>query len=98
MDRRRFFETSVIAGLAARVLSGSTPARAQAPAAAGQTPAPRRLIMDAYTRHLHWLRTADEIAEAAIEMTCGGVNPTIQAPPGHINPDRVAQELPPFVR
>ncbi len=45
--------------------------------------------MDAYTRHLHWLRTPDEIAEAAIEMTCGGVNPTIQAYPGHIDPTKV---------
>jgi len=54
--------------------------------------------MDAYTRHLHWLRDPDEIAEAAIEMTCGGVEPTVQAYPGHINPDKVAQEFPPFVK
>lgn len=54
--------------------------------------------MDAYSRHLHWLRTADEIAEAAIELTCGGVNPTIQAYPGHIDPAKLAQELPPFVK
>jgi hypothetical protein len=54
--------------------------------------------MDAYTRNLHWLRGADDIAEAAIEMTCGGVNPTIQAYPGHIDPAKVAQDLPPFVK
>ena len=54
--------------------------------------------MDAYTRHLHWLRSADEIAEAAIEMTCGGVQPTVQAYPGHIDPAKVAQELPAFVK
>ena len=54
--------------------------------------------MDAYTRHLHWMRSADEIAEAAIEMTCGGVNPTIQAYPGHIDPAKVTTELPAFVR
>ena len=42
--------------------------------------------------------SADEIAEAAIEMTCGGVNPTIQQYPGHIDPAKVAQELPPFVK
>ena len=103
MDRREFFQASLIGTLAAKVLSDGTIARAQAtaPAAAGQaTPAaaPRRLIMDAYTRHLHWLRSPDDIAEAAIEMTCGGVNPTIQAHPGHIDPAKVTTELPAFVK
>jgi sugar phosphate isomerase/epimerase len=103
MDRRDFFQTGIIATLAAKVLSDVTLARAQAPAAqAGATPAaapvPRRLIMDAYTRHMHWIRDPDQIAEAAIEITCGGVEPTVQAYPGHINPDKVAQELPAFVR
>jgi sugar phosphate isomerase/epimerase len=109
MDRREFFQTSIIATLAAKVLGDVTPAWGQAPAEAPATqpppatqpaavPAPRKLIMDAYTRHLHWLRTPDEIAEAAIEMTCGGVNPTIQAYPGHIDPTKVGQELPAFVK
>jgi sugar phosphate isomerase/epimerase len=102
MDRREFFQTSIIGTLAATVLSDTTLARAQAPAgaqvAAAPVLTPRRLIMDAYTRHLAFLRTADEIAEAAIEMTCGGVNPTIQAFPGHIDPARVTTELPAFVR
>src|SRR4030095_1385929 len=31
-------------------------------------------------------------------MPCGGVNPTIQAYPGHIDPTKVAQELPAFVK
>ncbi len=101
MDRRNFFQASVIATLATKVLGGGTPRRTEAvetPAQSGSAPVPRRLIMDAYTRHLHWLRDADEIAEAAIEMTCGGVEPTIQPYPGHINPEKVAQELPAFVR
>ena len=101
MDRREFLHTSVIATLAAKVLSDGTLARAQAPAqgpAAAATPTPRRLIMDAYTRHLHWIRSADEIAEVAIEMTCGGINPTIQSYPGHIDPAKVSTELPAFVR
>ena len=101
MDRREFFQTGVLASLAASVLGDTTLARAVAAqaAAAPQAPAPaaRRLIMDAYTRHLHWMRSADEIAEAAIEMTCGGVNPTIQAYPGHIDPAKVTTELPAFV-
>jgi sugar phosphate isomerase/epimerase len=101
MDRREFLHTGLIATLISQVLADVTLSHAQTPApntGAAQAPPPRRLIMDAYTRHLHWLRSADEIAEAAIEMTCGGVNPTIQAFPGHIDPAKVAQELPPFVK
>lgn len=101
MHRREFFQTSVIAALAGKVLGDTTLARAQAPAPAAattQAATPRRLIMDAYTRHLHWIRTPDEIAEAAIELTCAGVNPTIQAYPGHIDPAKVATELPAFVK
>ena len=104
MDRREFLHAGVIATLASKVLSDTMLVRAQAPAqgAAPANPAPtpptRRLIMDAYTRHLHWIRSADEIAEAAIELTCGGVNPTIQQYPGHINPANVATELPAFVK
>jgi sugar phosphate isomerase/epimerase len=102
MDRRTFLQTGLIGTLATRVLGDTTLARAQtpagAPAAAAQSAAaPRRLILDAYSRHLHWLRTADEVAEAAIEMTCGGVMPTVQAHPGHVNPENVARELPAFV-
>src|SRR5688572_24986202 len=100
MDRREFFQTSIIAALAAKVLSDVTLTAAQAPAAAPpvQPAATRRLIIDAYTRCLHWIRNPDEIAEVAIEMTCGGVNPTVQDYPGHIDPAKVAQELPPFVK
>jgi len=99
MDRREFLHSSILATLAASVMTDVTLARAQAPAAQGAaTATPRRLIMDAYSRHLHWLRTADEVAEAAIEMTCGGVNPTIQQHPGHIDPAKVATELPAFVK
>jgi sugar phosphate isomerase/epimerase len=103
MDRRAFFQSSIVAALAAKVLGDSPAAWGQTPAAApaaqpAAAPAPRKLIMDAYTRHLHWIRSPDEIAEAAIEMTCGGVNPTIQPYPGHIDPTKVGQELPAFVK
>jgi len=101
VDRREFLTTSILGTLATSVLGDLTLARAQAGAtqnAAAATATPRRLIMDAYSRHLHWLRTADEVCEAAIEMTCGGVNPTIQQYPGHIDPAKVTTELPAFVR
>lgn len=103
MDRRAFFQTSVMASLAASVLGDSTLARAAAAQAAptpqaGAAPAPRKLVIDAYSRCLHWLRTPDELAEAAIEMTCTGFMPTVQAYPGHIDPAKVATDLPAFVR
>jgi sugar phosphate isomerase/epimerase len=98
MDRREFFQNTLIATLAGSVLGDSTLARAQqAQATAAAPPTPRHLILDAYSRYLHWLRTADEVAEAAIELTCEGVNPTVQAYPGHIDSARVAQDMPPFV-
>src|SRR3954471_21877656 len=112
MDRREFLHAGVMATLAANVLGDVTLANTQAPQgappaapaapAAGQaaaTPPPaRKLVMDCYTRTLHWLRDPDEIAEAAIEMTFGGVEPTITPYPGHIDPARVTTELPAFVK
>ena len=106
MDRREFLNTSIMATLAARVLGDVTLA-AQAPAAPAATAAqaaaapaspPRQLVLDAYTRHFQWIRDPDALAEAAIEMTCGGVNPTIRRYPGHIDPTKVATELPAFVK
>src|SRR5262245_39528888 len=109
MDRREFLQTSAIAALAGKVLSDVTLARlsagalaqagAQAPAQTAAAQAtPQHLILDAYSRCFHWLRDPDEIAEAAIEMTCSGVQPTVQEYPGHIDPAKVGQELPAFVR
>src|SRR5262245_21301035 len=99
MDRREFLQTSVIAALAGKVLSDVTLASAQAPAQTAAAQAtPQHLILDAYSRCFHWLRDPDEIAEAAIEMTCGGVQPTVQEYPGHIDPAKVGQELTAFVR
>lgn len=102
-----------MATLAARVLGDVTLARAQAPqtppavppaggAAQGIAPAAapptRRLQMDCYTRVLQWIRDPDEIAEAAIEMTFSGVEPTITGGAGHIDPARVTTELPAFAK
>src|SRR6187401_3084253 len=112
MDRREFLHAGVMASLVARVLGdvtldGAQPPAGQAPVtppAAGATQAPatppptRRLIMDCYTRNLHWIRDHDQIAEAAIEMTCGGVQPTVGAYPAHIDAAKVTTELPAFVK
>src|ERR1043165_3855154 len=75
-------------------------AAAAAKSAISQTaepPAVKKLKVDAYSRHLQWLRTADEVAEAATEMGFDGANVTVRRYPGHVDPDNVAQELPSFV-
>jgi len=78
----------------------ATPPAGAPAAAATQAPTapPRKLIMDCYTRNLHWLRDHDQIAEAAIEMTCGGVQPTVGNAPAHIDAAKVSTELPAFVK
>jgi sugar phosphate isomerase/epimerase len=86
MRRREFLgRTAAIAaaGLAARN------AFAQGPAA--------KLRIDAYSRHLQWLRTADEVAEAVLEMGYEGLDITVRTYPGHVDPEKVATDLPPFV-
>jgi len=102
VHRREFFQKSLIATLATRVLSDVTLAKAsQAAPAPAQTPAAaaaaRRLVLDIDTKNLQWIRNTDELAAAAIELTCGGVCPGIQGPPGYINPANVKTELPAFV-
>jgi sugar phosphate isomerase/epimerase len=94
MKRRDFFQLTagaLLAGGAAAPRS-RLHAEAAAQAAGGGT-----LKVDTYSRHLQWLRTADEVADAAIEMGFEGVNLTVRPYPGHVDPDNVAKELPPFV-
>jgi len=75
-------------------------AMAAARAASAQTAptAVKKLKVDAYSRHLQWLRTADEVAAATIEMGYDGVDLTVRPYPGHVDPEKVAQDLPPFVK
>jgi hypothetical protein len=97
MDRRQFIEGSLGAALIGPLLANR--ATGQAPAQPlSAPPATRKLILDAHSRSLQWLRSADEVAEAAIEMVCGGVCATVLPYPGHIDPARVAQDLPAFVK
>jgi sugar phosphate isomerase/epimerase len=86
MQRRDFLQLT-----AATLLAGG--ARSFEPQLYAQGP----LKVDIYSRHLQWLRTADEVADAAIEMGYEGVNVTVRPYPGHVDPDQVAQQLPPFV-
>ncbi len=70
---------------------------AQAPAAQAPTPVANPLKIDAYSRHLQWLRTADDVSQAVIEMGYQGLDITVMPYPGHVDPANVAQELPAFV-
>ncbi|MGH9573050.1 MAG: sugar phosphate isomerase/epimerase family protein [Candidatus Acidiferrales bacterium] len=72
---------------------GAAPAAAEPPRAAGANP----MKIDAYSRHLQWLRTPDEVAQAVIDMGFDGLDITVRSYPGHVDPTRVAQDLPPFV-
>ena len=98
MKRRQFLRGGLGATLASPLLADMITAQGTAPApAAVAGPAARKLVLDAYSRSLHWIRSADEVAQAAIEMVCSGVCPTVLPYPGHVDPTRVTQELPPFV-
>ena len=93
MDRRKFFQTGLSA-IAAQAAMRPILAQTQA---APETPV-KKLKVDAYSRHLQWLLTADEVAEAAIEMGFDGVDITVRPYPGHVDPAKVATDLPPFVK
>jgi sugar phosphate isomerase/epimerase len=108
MNRRTFFQTGISAAIGASILGdaqailGQTPgaARGAAPAPSQAQPAvaPRKLTLDAYSRHLQWLRTADEVADAVFELGCDGLMPSVQPYPGHVAPEQVAKDLPSFVK
>jgi hypothetical protein len=103
MDRRQFLHGTLGAALTGPFVA-ATPLAAQAPAAgpsrppAPPLPIPRKLVLDANARSLQWIKSADDVAQAAIEMVCGGVCPTVAAAPAHIDSTRVAEQLPDFVK
>jgi sugar phosphate isomerase/epimerase len=53
--------------------------------------------IDAYSRHLQWLRSPDDVAQAVIDMGFDGLDITVRPYPGHVDPATVAKDLPPFV-
>jgi len=103
MDRRQFLHGTLGAALAGPFVA-ARPLGAQASrTGTTQVPAPalrttRRLILDANARSLQWIRQPDDVAQAAIEMVCGGVCPTVAAAPAHIDSAQVAEALPEFVK
>jgi sugar phosphate isomerase/epimerase len=67
------------------------------PLLAAQTPA-GKIHLDAYSRTLHWLRTPAEVAEACHEIGNTTIDLTVRTYPGHVDPAKVATDLPPFVK
>ena len=96
MKRRDFFQMTAGALLAGGAAATRYPLHGQTPAP-GAPPPGHPLKVDIYSRHLQWLRSADAVADAAIEMAFDGVNVTVRPYPGHVDPENVAKELPPFV-
>lgn len=97
MKRRDFVRLTAGALLA----GGATAARGlraqSTPAATAPSAAAGKLKVDIYSRHLQWLRSADDVAAAAIEMGYDGVNVTVRPYPGHVDPEKVTSDLAPFV-
>src|SRR5689334_25279994 len=91
MQRRVFLQTgmeSMLAMAAGQLLPAQTTAASPA----------RKLKVDAYSRHLQWLRDADQVAEAVVEMGFDGLDITVRPYPGHVDPEKVSEELPAFVK
>jgi sugar phosphate isomerase/epimerase len=89
MKRRDFLDVLLATAAANAARSQTTGSAAQA--------STKKLKVDAYSRHLQWLRTADEVAEAVIEMGYDGIDLTVRPYPGHVDPEKVETDLPPFV-
>src|SRR4051812_28699657 len=84
MDRRQLLQAGA-ASLA--VTAGLRPALAQ----------PSKLKIDAYSRHLLWLKDPNDVAEAVIEMAFDGLDITVRSQGGHVDPAKVKTDLPVFV-
>ena len=97
MNRRDFFQLTAGALVAGGTRATRPPLNHQSATSIAQSSGGGPVKVDIYSRHLQWLRTADEVAEAAIEMGFDGVNVTVRSYPGHVDPDNVAQALPSFV-
>jgi sugar phosphate isomerase/epimerase len=95
MKRRDFLQLAAGALAAAGVPPQGV--RADAAADASQAAGASTMKVDIYSRHLQWLRSADQVADAAREMGYDGVDVTVRPYPGHVDPENVAKELPPFV-
>jgi sugar phosphate isomerase/epimerase len=93
MDRRDFLGISG-AAIAAATLTGAAVGQTGAAPAATRT----KLGLDAYSRTLHWLRTPGEVAEACHSIGNSSIDLTVRPGSGHVDPAKVASDLPAFVK
>ena len=63
-----------------------------------QSARPNKLKLDAYSRTMHWLRKPEEVAQLCHEIGNTTIDLTVRAYPGHVAPERVKADLPPFVK
>jgi sugar phosphate isomerase/epimerase len=89
MHRRDVLKAGATAA-AVMAAGGSAPARAQ-------TAAAKPLVLSAYSRTFHWLRTPQEVAAAIREVGNTAVDLTVRPGGGHVDPANVTKELPAFV-
>jgi sugar phosphate isomerase/epimerase len=98
MRRREFIQMSMGVALAAKSVAGAQfPEARPAEAPPAKTAVVNPTKVDAYSRHLQWLRSPNDVAQAVIDMGFDGLDITVRPYPGHVDPVRVAQDLPPFV-
>jgi sugar phosphate isomerase/epimerase len=101
MNRRQFLQGSLGAAIAAPLVADRVASQAPPAAPAEATPPPvpirTRLILDANSTQLQWLRTPEELAEAVVELACAGLCLNVGPPPAHVQMGTVGQQLPAFV-
>ena len=98
-NRREFMLRSAGAGVGAAALPGLSYAEAAVPPAAlAPVTGPMPWKIDIYSKHLQFLRDPHEVALAAKAMGYDGLDVTVRPYPGHIDPAKVRQDLPPFVK
>jgi sugar phosphate isomerase/epimerase len=91
MNRRELLQAGAFAAPA--LLTGSVAAQETS------NPAPaKKLRVDAYSRTLHWLRKPQDVAEACHQIGHTTIDLTVRAYPGHVQPEKVTADLPPFVK
>jgi sugar phosphate isomerase/epimerase len=90
MDRRAILQLGG-AALAAASL-GKTAFAQGTPAAA-----PAGFFLDAYSPNLQWCRTPETLGKAVRDLGLASVDLSIAPAPGHVDPAKVATELPAFV-
>ena len=92
MNRRTFLHSTL--ALTGAALAAPGPARSQSAQPVAFTPR-----LDLYGRHLLWLRDPAEVAAAVREAGYDGIDINIRpGAQGHVAPERVREDLPPFVK